>query len=417
MSCFIKYILYFFVMFMSFQARAMRAQEFDHTASFNEPMRKTYLSLKNSSDTELLNKFKACCLNGDSIDAGIEAELCNIVRNEAGRETLLVVTARLYPYVECARSLERLSNAIPYSEQTEAVDKVKKAKLVVLLCKALGVQGADVFMTAINIENFLQKLKMDPVIFPEPTELCQRKLLLQIFDCKIYSDNSKKETYILQEVNLWWNDTVLAEVKRQLSTLRKGMFRLSRGASTEYRCGSSARLPEIVLSNVQPSIRARCITGPLLYDIIDNVEIPVCYSLSDRDLSPACGLHHEMFHHLVVDLEEEGFPAFGELLKVIKFEVDGSYLLELGNIYTSMTEFRNIIGIFASSTGVLYFDPCSEAAYRCAEGECIRGTHKSNAVTISYIPVSFVKLLTRSISGLKIESSKIKSGVRVSNWC
>lgn len=169
-----------------FQSKAMNVAVFDHCSSFNEVMRRTYFSLKSASNEEILDKFKECCINSISIDPGINAELHNIVQNPAGCETLRVITARLYPYVKCANSLEILINAIPYSKQNEASAIINKAKSVVLFCKALGVHQADVFSTLLDIGNLLQKLKNEPVLFPDPSTPYQSGSLLDVFKCDIF---------------------------------------------------------------------------------------------------------------------------------------------------------------------------------------------------------------------------------------
>lgn len=82
-----------------------------------------------------------------------------------------------------------------------------------------------------------------------------------------------------------------------------------------------------------------------------------------------------------------------------------------------MDEFRNIIGIFVDSGNKLYFDLCSEAAYRCGEKKFIRAAHKTNSGAILYIPISFVELLKRCVPNFEVKSSKSQHNIDVLKWC
>lgn len=190
------------------------------------------------------------------------------------------------------------------------------------------------------------------------------------------------------------------------------------GADTKYEYDLNTHYAQILLSRMNPTVNARCITGELLYDGIDGEEVPICRALSEKSISAASGLHHEIFHHLVISLEMDEFPYFNRLVKALKKAgVDGSYLLKLKEIYTDMDEFRDIIGVFIDTNGRLFFDPCSEAAYRCAEGKHIRGTHKSGTGAIKYVPIGFVEFLKDKIPNLRLKSSKKQESVDKLVWC
>lgn len=97
------------------QANASNSKVFDHTSIFSREMSNVYTSLQN---IDVLTKFKACCINGASLDSRIENGLRSVAQNPVGYDTLKIVSSRVYPYVECANSLERLISTIPCPPQT-----------------------------------------------------------------------------------------------------------------------------------------------------------------------------------------------------------------------------------------------------------------------------------------------------------
>lgn len=205
-------------------------------------------------------------------------------------------------------------------------------------------------------------------------------------------------------------------IDRILPILREGMFSLVRGASTQYSYDTGNHTFSISLSYVKPIISARCIVGPLICNEIESEVIPICYFLDDKKVLPDSGIHHEIFHHLVIGLELDAEPFFRKLAHLLKGNVDGSYIVRLKDIYTDMDEFRNIIGIFVKD-GEFYFDPCSESAYLCKAGKYLRGTHKSNASSIMYVPISFVQFLQKCVPGLKVKQREMLRDVSELKWC
>lgn len=267
-----------------------------------------------------------------------------------------------------------------------------------------------------NINVWLLKLKRHPVLF---TGKYNPHSVLKVFaSSKPNNDSKKAISHIMRKINKRWDSSVHDVVVNFLPVLRKEMFFLNVRASNEYRYDLKNHYAEICLSHGSSPIIARCITGTLIYDRIDGEEVYTCYSLSERNIGTAACLHHEIFHHLVISLEMDEFPYFNRLVKVLKGEqIDGSYLLKLKEIYTDMDEFRNITGMFVDTSGNLYFDPCSEAAYLCAESKYVRGTHKSGVGTMKYIPISFVNFLRTNIQNLKLKLKQKQETVSELKWC
>lgn len=413
----LKCVLSLFVASITSLSSAM--DHFDHKSSFTcNKMRETYQEVCNISNEELIKRFKACSINGQSFDNTINVELENIVRNSTGRETLQLVVARLYPFVRCANTLEHLLNVIPETKQTHNYNILKKAKMVVLFCDALNLRGQDVFMTFLNVNTSLSKLKTDPVLFPSPDTPYRKGSLLEVFKDDTHTEDTEKKSYIVSEINMWWNRVTKQAVEGILPILKEGMFSLTFDLSTKYTYDLKAHSAKISLSNTCPSISARCITGPLLHDRIDDQDITVCYELQDRVITADSGLHHEIFHHLTIGLELEEFPSFSRLIPcLISNMVDRLYIVNLKEIYTDMDEFRNIIGIFVDKKNHVFFDPCSEAAYLCSAGQCIRGTHKSSTRGIIYIPISFVEFIKRAkINGFIINENKCLKDCSKVSW-
>lgn len=392
-------------------------ETFDHTSCFTcDAMRSAYAELERVSPKELVKKFKLCCVNAASIDRDIKTQLLNVAKNEAGRETLRLVVARLYPFVVCASSLEELSNSIPTTEQSDPELLFNKVKNVVLLCDGLGFSQEEVFFSLLNIDTKLNKLKSAPVVFPAPLEGITKGKLLKVFKDDTHRDLYDKKEYIVNEINLWWDEYVKRAIDRILPILREGMFSLVRGASTRYSYNKENHTFSISLSSVNPTINARCIVGPLICNEIESEVIPICYFLDDKKVLPDSGIHHEIFHHLVIGLELDAEPFFRKLAHLLKGNVDGSYIVRLKDIYTDMDEFRNIIGIFVKD-GEFYFDPCSESAYLCKAGKYLRGTHKSKASSMVYIPITFVQFLQKSVPGLRLKREEKLMSVPKLKWC
>lgn len=391
---------------------AEAVQEFDHTSSFNQAMGQKYKELASLKDSVVVEHFLQCCENRDLVDHAILDELNNIVGNAAGRRTLLVVTARLLPYVECANSLETLLQAIPQNEEKDENDKLRKAELVCLFLKTMRVTGSSSVSQALKkVIDSLSGLKSDPVLFPMPGSVTKG-----ICD-EVFSGYNERCANPIDRINKSWNANVASAVLAVLPILREGMFSLIRGSATEYCYARKNACAQICLSSTKPAIIARCITGPLLCNELGGVYIPTCYRMTDKGISAASGLHHEIFHHLVIGLEMDESPYFHDLVPLLLAEgVDGLYVSKLKKIYTDMDEFRNIIGLFPKN-GMLLFDPCSEAAYLCEAGVHVRGTHKSKAGEIKYVPISFVNLLIKLIRGFQIEGRLEQYSLKRLKWC
>ncbi|MBE6447617.1 MAG: hypothetical protein E7015_04025 [Alphaproteobacteria bacterium] len=288
---------------------------FDHTSCFTcDAMKNAYMETMGISDEELVNRFKICSVNGASIDSVIEGLLFNIVKNEAGRETLRLIVSRLYPFVVCASSLEKLSNSIPVDRQDTVSSVSEKVKNVTLLCNSLGIVQGDVFDSFLHIDAKLNGLKSNPVVFPAPLEKSDVKLL------KVFKDNSNREEndqklHIVNEINCWWDFLVKDAIDRVLPILRECMFSLGFGLSTCYQYSTANHTFLINLSKNRSSISARCITGPLICRQIERITVPICYALKDKKVDYDACLHHEIFHHLVIGLELSSDPFFGNLIR------------------------------------------------------------------------------------------------------
>lgn len=165
--------------------------------------------------------------------------------------------------------------------------------------------------------------------------------MLEVFKDDIHTKEREKKTYVMNEINKWWDSEVSRTVAGILPTLREGMFSLVLGLKTEYKYNTLTHSAEISLSASCPSIVARCITGPLLYDRIDDQDVDVCYELQDMSISADSGLHYEIFHHLTIGLELESFSSFTRLVPYLTNNgIDVLYIVNLKWLYTDMDEFR-----------------------------------------------------------------------------
>lgn len=205
------------LVFALYQTDASSRQTvFAHSSVFSEAMRRLYTSLK---PEEVVDKFKKCCVNREALDPRIETEVDNIARNSVGLETLKVVSARVYPYVECADSLEALVKAISCDVQT-GEGFVKKAQAVTSLCEVLGVRGQRVSYALTHIRSWLVGLKRNPVLF---TKRYTCGSLLRVFSCTC-DDDTRKMSYIMRRINKVWDTSVRDVILDFLPILKEGMF-------------------------------------------------------------------------------------------------------------------------------------------------------------------------------------------------
>lgn len=201
---------------------------FDHTSSFNQAMTQEYRRLKKLSDTEIVGDFLCCCKQASSIDAGIKNELDNIVRNVSGRQTLLVIAARLLPYVKCADSLERLLQAIPFDEQASSQDELRKAELVSLFFETLNVKGSSSVTGCINnIRTLLDGLRNSPVQFPSPLAngACSR----------VFSGYITRKTKPASRINKCWD--VCFGVGASYSVCIRTVVKVCENLLVKYKAG------------------------------------------------------------------------------------------------------------------------------------------------------------------------------------
>ena len=377
--------------------------KFNRYPEFSNITKEKYNALKGDNEQKLVEQFCKCSIQGsvDALDPRIRSALNNIAENEVGKETLLTVTAKLYSFVECARTLEELVNKIPVIPVT-GNEKIEKVKKVVLLLDALGVHDAEVVFCFSNLNTWLNQLKQNPIVFPNALEPYKHGSLFRIFKNDFQLVNKKaKQQFIIDQINYCWNINVKTVVDNFLPLLRFGMFSLEVGPTMyEYDSGTH----HYVVKFSDRKITARCMTGPLLCDNIDSIKIPpMCCLMDDQEISAASGLHHEIFHHLVIGIEGNGFNSFSRLAVVfLRENIDSSYVRYLKDIYTDADEFRAITGLFVDDKNELYFDPCSEGAYLHKEGKSLRGTHRSDFRAV-HVPISFIHLLEKSYGKLNLD--------------
>lgn len=400
---------------------AMDIKCFDRVSALKRPAQAAYQELGRQDDSELVAKFKYCCSNGNALDSAIENALQEVVRNKAGKETVKMITAKLYPFVRCANTLQALVDSISVDEEKDESAAKRKAKGLVLLFGTLtkGKRKKSVSETIRGVKVYLDDLSVEPADFPDPSTPYSPGSLLGTFDDGLESTAGKvqRQREVVDQLNRSWNHFGKKVVLDAVSCLRMGTFSLERGAQTEYEYNTKDHRGIIRFSGKE--ITAKCIRGPLLCERIDTLLIEKCYLLEDRDISASSGFHHELFHHLVIGLELDEFASFERLARFLVMNgVDALYVLSLKDIFTDMDEFRNIIGLFLDSKGNPLFDECSEASYLTSAGKYIRSTHKSNAGSIKYVPIGFVDLIKRANGSLMLRSKpSVDDNNHRITWC
>lgn len=393
------FILFFFFIRPS---DAMQITEFKHGMdSAFQSVKDEYTLLLQREDL-LLEHFKFCCKNKDSLSSKVNNALGEIVMNAAGKETLRTITAKLYPFVYCASTLESLGSAISTNKEGDRKNMRDKAKKIVLLFSALGVQSTPPREAIGNVCTYLDRLKGDPIIFPKPDTSYTKGALLRVFGGSGTGDDMEKRA-IMADLNKLWGGAARNAVLAFSKRLKRGMFSILESQKTRYESDKSDKYA-IHFSGAD--INAPCITGPLCKSMATSVmpSFDTYYSLQNQDISSSSGLHHELFHHLAIGLELAEYPSFDKLMKVLQLNnVDESYIILLEKIYTDMDEFRNIIGIFVDDSGHVFFDPCSEAAYLTKSGSFVRATHKTGMV-MRRIHIKFVNFIKEANKTIKIQA-------------
>ena len=380
---------------------AMRVTEFKHGIdSACQAVKYQYGDLS-GNDAVLLERFRFCCKNKDSLDLDTTNALNEIIKNAAGRETLRIITAKLYPFVLCANTLEALVNDISTTEKSDKNSIRNKARKIVLLFDTLAVEATSPKDAINNICTYLAKLKKDPVSFPAPGTRYKKGSLLRVFGGS-EADKGK----IIGSLNKLWGGAAQRAVIAFSERLKRGMFSILYSSKTNYEYDGNDKY---IINFSGGTIDAPCITGPLCKGKATPVmpSVDKYYLLKSKSIGGPSGLHHELFHHLAIGLDFAEYPSFDRLVKVLESEaVDGSYIALLEEIYTDMDEFRNIIGIFVDDSGNVFFDPCSEAAYLTAGGNYVRATHK-DGMTMIRIPIKFVNFVKRANSKMNIEAGPV----------